>query len=324
MVITHREGIVSRRLREMRIPFVILPYRDGIFTEEKLEKTLKGENLALIQSSYSSYKLAAVAHRLSLPHVWRIGGHPRLTMNGFTEQEKNQMLSMILFLSKRVICPSRYLASSFSAVSEEQVQVIYNGVELKKFTRKTRTKLQIGMIGHFTSQKRHFDFIHAVRKVHSGHPHAEFHMYGHVLPKLSSRKYFEKLQREVLKNRLDNCLSFDHGQTSDSVAFRELDVVTLPSIYEGASNAILEAMASGIPVVATSSGGNKELVEDGVTGLLVPPRDPESLARAFEKLLASSALRKKMGKNAFRSAQEVYSLQKCVKAYENVYEECTV
>lgn len=98
-----------------------------------------------------------------------------------------------------------------------------------------------------------------------------------------------------------------------------LDVFVLPSISEGLSNTILEAMATGLPVVATRVGGADELVADGTTGLLVPPRDSASLARALERLIRDSGERAVMGTEARRRARAEFDLPVMLSAYQALY-----
>lgn len=101
--------------------------------------------------------------------------------------------------------------------------------------------------------------------------------------------------------------------------YRAADVFVLPSHVEGMSNALLEAMASGLPVVATRVGAAPEMVEDGVDGLLVPPGDQDALASALERLLADSGLRHAMGGKARDSVQNRYSLPAVVDQIEARY-----
>jgi glycosyltransferase involved in cell wall biosynthesis len=95
----------------------------------------------------------------------------------------------------------------------------------------------------------------------------------------------------------------------------EADVFCLPSTYEGLPLAILEAMASGLPVVATAVSGNPEAVEDGVTGLLVPPESAAALAKALVALLGDRARREAMGAAARRRVAERFSIEAVADRY---------
>jgi L-malate glycosyltransferase len=100
-----------------------------------------------------------------------------------------------------------------------------------------------------------------------------------------------------------------------------LDVFVLPSISEGLSNAILEAMAAGRPVVATAVGGNPELVREGETGLLIPSRAPQALSAAIEALLLDPDRARRLGSAGARRAAEQFALPRMIEGYERLYEE---
>lgn len=101
---------------------------------------------------------------------------------------------------------------------------------------------------------------------------------------------------------------------------RGLDVFALPSLAEGISNTILEAMASGLPVVATKVGGNPELVEERSTGALVPPADPVALADALAPYVADATLRREHGAAGRRRAETEFSLDAMVGRYAALYD----
>ncbi|ATE60938.1 TIGR03088 family PEP-CTERM/XrtA system glycosyltransferase [Thauera sinica] len=100
---------------------------------------------------------------------------------------------------------------------------------------------------------------------------------------------------------------------------RGLDIFVLPSISEGISNTILEAMASGLPVVATDVGGNGELVAAGETGALVPASDPAAMARALSDYAADAALRQSHGAAGRRRVEQGFSLDGMVARYMDLY-----
>ena len=102
--------------------------------------------------------------------------------------------------------------------------------------------------------------------------------------------------------------------------YRMLDIFVLPSLREGISNTILEALASGLPVVATRVGGNPELVEEGETGFLVPNSDPNGLAAATTRYIESPALRATHGQAARTRAVQAFSMARMIERYTSVYE----
>ena len=102
--------------------------------------------------------------------------------------------------------------------------------------------------------------------------------------------------------------------------YKAADVFVQPSHVEGMSNALLEAMASGLPAVATAVGAAPQMIEDGASGFLVPPGRPDALADALEHLLADSALRRSMGEMAERSSRGRYSISAVVDRIEARYE----
>lgn len=115
------------------------------------------------------------------------------------------------------------------------------------------------------------------------------------------------------------------GSRDDIAALlREMDVFALSSRREGISNTVLEAMASGVPVVASATGGNLELIEDGRTGMLVPAADSQAIARALLSYAADDGMRAQHGRAARARAEKEYSLRRMLADYENLYRaQCT-
>lgn len=111
------------------------------------------------------------------------------------------------------------------------------------------------------------------------------------------------------------------GDRSDvAQLMRGFDCFVLPSLAEGVSNTILEAMASGLPVLATRVGGNAELVDEGQTGLLLPPAEPRALAEALVRLATDAALACRMGQGGRQRAERRFSMQAMLEGYQAVYD----
>jgi sugar transferase (PEP-CTERM/EpsH1 system associated) len=116
-------------------------------------------------------------------------------------------------------------------------------------------------------------------------------------------------------------LAWSPGERNDiPELLRAMDLFVLPSISEGTSNTILEAMACGVPVLATRVGGNPELVKDGITGALVPASDPAAMAAAIRGYYENRVLAEEHGRAARKDVESSFSLQAMVSGYLRVYD----
>lgn len=113
------------------------------------------------------------------------------------------------------------------------------------------------------------------------------------------------------------------GERNDATALMQsADFLVLPSSYEGMSNVLMEAMAAGCPVVASDVGGNPELVDDGLTGLLFPSDDADALARRLLAMGHDGELRQRLSRQGAQTARQRYSVAQMVKATTAVYARC--
>jgi glycosyltransferase involved in cell wall biosynthesis len=128
------------------------------------------------------------------------------------------------------------------------------------------------------------------------------------------------LRTRIAERRLADCVVLCGFKTNPWRYMAKADVFALTSRYEGFGNVLVEAMASGVPVVATASAGTREVVADGVNGLLVEPHTPEAVAAALERVLADRVLRHALADGARASAPE-YAVPKIVAEYHAIFQE---
>jgi len=172
-------------------------------------------------------------------------------------------------------------------------------------------------VSNFFEYKGHDDLVKAIARLTGEYPELNCVLIGRDAGSLEATR---TLAREL---GLHERIRFP-GARSDVIDFlRAADLFVHPSRQEGFSNAILEAMAAGLPVVACDVGGNPEAVEDGVTGRLVPPRNPTALASAMEEVLADPRKGRSMGEAGRRRATERFSLDRMVREIGEMYESLT-
>jgi len=131
--------------------------------------------------------------------------------------------------------------------------------------------------------------------------------------------YQGELERYAASRGLENRVIFTGFRTDVARMLPEIDISVLPSLSEGLSNSLLEAMAAGVPVIATKVGGTPELVEDGATGLLVPPRDSAALGQAMTLLLDHPETARRIGEAGRGDVTSRFSIDKMVHDTQSLY-----
>jgi len=207
-------------------------------------------------------------------------------------------------------------------ISEEKVKHICNGVDTQRFQPATLERgggtggVVIGSVTRFSPIKDPLNLVEAFIMLHEDGTAAcksaklvmigDGELHGQALD----------LLREA---NLESCSWLPGSRDDIPEQLRSMDVFVLGSLREGISNTILEAMAAGLPVIATNTGGNGELVQSGVTGMLVPPADTESLASALANYVADSNLREEHGRASWQRVIDEFSINVMVQNYKNLY-----
>jgi sugar transferase (PEP-CTERM/EpsH1 system associated) len=215
-------------------------------------------------------------------------------------------------------------------VKSDKVTQIYNGVDLKLFHPRTDSRpalgpmgltepgsFVIGTVGRMQAVKDQLTLVKAFLILLAAEPSAQKRLRLVIIGDGTLRGEALTLLRA---NNADH-LAWLPGEKDDiPEIMRGLDLFVLPSLREGISNTILEAMASGLPVIATDVGGNPELVVEGETGTLVPPADPMALAETIRRYLNDNNLLVLHGKAGRQRAEARFSMEAMVNGYLTVYD----
>jgi L-malate glycosyltransferase len=213
----------------------------------------------------------------------------------------------------------------------KRLSVIPNGIDCERFRLPGRAEAVrrewnippgapvVGVLARLLRIKGQEVFLRAAALIAAKHPHARFVIVG---GNNIDHDYEGELKRLAGRLGLDDRVLFTGFRVDVPDLLASLSIVVSPSLgLEGLSNSLLESMAAGVPVVATRVGGTPEIVEDGVTGLLVTPGDVDGLAAAISRLLDDKTTATRLGQSARRRVFSRYSLEQAVASTERLYAE---
>jgi glycosyltransferase involved in cell wall biosynthesis len=263
----------------------------------ELRRFLKQQRIQIVQTFFESSDLWAgfVTKTMSgAKLIWS-----RRDMGILRESKHHVAYRIMSRIPDRVFAVSeevRQHCVEVDRIKPSLVETIYNGIDVADWdAAPPPAKLEgapvIATVGNIRRVKGHDLFIKAAASVVAQFPQVSFNIAGGVL----ESDYFAELQTLVADLNLSNHLHFVGGVANLREYLSTADIFVLPSRSEGFSNAIVEAMAASLPVVATNVGGNAEAVTDGVSGLIVPPEDPAALAAAITRLLSDPGEAREMG-----------------------------
>jgi len=208
---------------------------------------------------------------------------------------------------------SQSLRNEFRKWYQVDSEVVGNGVDLERFQGTENKKGLALYVGMFTIGKGILDLIEAAPLVAKRFPDISINLIGTG----SLRRH---LLGKIKRNNVQNVKIIDHKPHSELIKYyQESLLFVLPSHYEGLPTTILEAMACGLPVVATEVGGIPDQVEDGVTGFLVPPGRPDLLADRICRLLADASLRDEMGRRGRLKVEKKFTWQRVGEKFITLY-----
>jgi len=231
---------------------------------------------------------------------------------------------MLPFISRHCDCAIALNQETIQELREagfvpEQVALVPNGVAMddgQKHTYELHTPPHLFFVGRLERQKGLDVLLQALGRVESMNPTTDWKL--RVFGEGPLRAEYES-QAHALG--IAERVQFEGQIPNVPAQLVEADIFVLPSRAEGMSNALLEAMAAGLPSIATRISGNTDLIEDGVNGLLVPPENPEVLANAILCLLDNQRLREELAQAAIDTVHQHHSIDSVADRYVNLYEQ---
>ena len=203
---------------------------------------------------------------------------------------------------------------------KSQIVQIPNGVNINRFHPKESSKIEnrIITVGHLTKIKGTDILLQAVAnlvKKGVSHFHVDIVGDGH------DRTYFENIAKDL---NINSYISF-HGDSNNVLALlQQSRIFVLPSRAEGHSNALLEAMACGLPVIATKVGGNLDVINNNENGILVEKENPEQLCSAIKTILDNRKLADTLGTKARQTVVSTYAMEQVCSTYIDLYNKLLV
>jgi glycosyltransferase involved in cell wall biosynthesis len=211
-------------------------------------------------------------------------------------------------------------------VPADRVELIWNGAPLDEFApappaeaarvrRETGVPAEavvIGVVGRLSEQKGHRFLLDALPAVIAAVPAAHVLVVGDGDRRAS-------LEQQAASLGVTAHVTFAGHRSDVPAVLAAIDVLAIPSLYEGTPLALFEAMAAGKTIVSTAVDGCAEVLEDGRTALLVPPRDPAALAAALVRVSSAATLRQTLAEAA-RAESARYDIRECVRRMESVYD----
>jgi len=304
---------------------VELPMRNSLNVASalKLARFVRQNEIEIVHGHVArDYPLAALAAR-------RAGA--RLVLTRHVLFPLNRIHKLTLRRTSRVIAVSRAVAEGLQAqgiFDPEKIVCIHNGIDVDRFMKGRKgvamgegagKKLHVGMVGHLAPIKGQEDFIRAASVICGVRDDVEFIIAGE--DKSRNGEHRRSLEKLIDELNLNHRVSLIGWVAEVAKLLPTFDLFVSPSRSEPFGLSIVEAMAAGVPVVATMSEGAREIIDANQTGRLVPIGEVEVLARAVVELLSDPQERDRLSRNAQDAARQRFSLGRMLEATEQVYQE---
>ena len=215
-----------------------------------------------------------------------------------------RLQGLVHHAAETIVVPSRSIveaASSWAGIPRAKFQVIPNAIDpadYRSLDTQRRQPSSIGFIGRLDPIKRVPDLLEALALLHD--PPPTLNIYGDGPER-------QAIEAEVSRLRLGTAVVMNGAIRDPRMALGSMGVLVLPSEAEGFGLVLIEAMAAGVPVIATNVPGIRDVVTHGETGLLVPPAQPSALASAIETVMTDQSLRERLVRNGLAKVRRRFT-----------------
>ena len=296
----------------------------------RLRRLLKDQDIEVLHTnSLKAFVLGGIAGRLrGVKVIWHV--RDRIADDYLPHRVVWVMRHLAKILPHFVIANSRATLEALQLKGRRPAMVIGSGVDLLKFSpsgteatssdgpNNTRSKI-VGLVGRICPWKGQHIFIEAAALVHARWPSVGFQIIGAAL--FREHDYDLELRRRVEQQRLEGILEFTGFQSDVARAISGLDILVHAStVGEPFGQVIVQGMACELPVIATNGGGVPEIVQDGVTGVLVPMGDALAMADAICRLLEDASGARDMGVQGRKRAVEHFTIERSTQKFMDVCE----
>jgi sugar transferase (PEP-CTERM/EpsH1 system associated) len=322
-----RAGDLASSLPEAGVPVHVVRRRSHGFDAGavmRLTRMLRSDGVSVVHChNHGALVYGAMAARFAGIGrvVYTVHGAKTSGRRSTSRFQKAGLVREVVYVSSH----AREVARTAGVPDNVRVHTVVNGIDPAAFEAKGRERETIraelgipldaracGIIARLTPAKDHGNLFQAMHRLRTSRPVVHCIVVG-------DGELRESLETNVRELGLDRVVHFAGARQNVRDYLAAMDVFVLSSITEGLAVTLLEAMAAGLPIVATRVGGNPEVVVDGETGLLVPPRDSEALAAAIASLLDDPARAARMGSAGRDRVRQEFSLEALVRAYAAVY-----
>ena len=282
----------------------------------KLLWIIKHEKMDIVYTNTIVNLTGAFAASVSKkPHIW----HIREILHGSSELHSliphKLLFRFVLKASQRVIANSNATAQQFQALNQHnKIQKIYNSVDFDELNTSipfprikevTKQDWLVAVVASLQKQKGQDVAIRAVEIVRETVPNIKLLLIGEGFD-----SYIHHLEKMVLELDISKNVLFLGYRNDVMKILPYCKVLLAPSCVESFGRSAIEAMAAGIPVIAANTGGLKEIIKDGVTGYLVPPKDHARMAEKIIELFCHPDKAKKMGETGREVARKEFSVER--------------